>query len=78
MSQVDPVLQVYLSPWHRLTTESVKSPALTLKSVDNVERSDSLALGVLGVGDSIADDALEEGLENSTGLFVDHYGFRCQ
>jgi hypothetical protein len=27
---------------------------------------------VLGVGDGITDDALEEGLENTTGLFVDH------
>jgi hypothetical protein len=29
---------------------------------------------VLGVGDSITDDALEEGLEDTTGLFVDHCG----
>jgi hypothetical protein len=29
---------------------------------------------VLGVGDGIADDALEEGLEDTTGLFVDHCG----
>jgi hypothetical protein len=27
---------------------------------------------VLGVGDSVADDALEECLEDTTGLFVDH------
>jgi hypothetical protein len=27
---------------------------------------------VLGVGDSITDDTLEEGLENTAGLFVDH------
>jgi hypothetical protein len=27
---------------------------------------------VLGVGDSVTDDTLEEGLENTTGLFVDH------
>jgi hypothetical protein len=27
---------------------------------------------VLGVGDGITDDTLEEGLEDTTGLFVDH------
>jgi hypothetical protein len=27
---------------------------------------------VLGVGDGVADDALEEGLENTAGLLVDH------
>jgi hypothetical protein len=28
---------------------------------------------VLSVGDSIADNGLEEGLEDTTGLLVDHY-----
>jgi hypothetical protein len=28
---------------------------------------------VLGVGDSVTDDALEEGLEDGAGLLVDHY-----
>jgi hypothetical protein len=45
---------------------------LTLESVDNVEGGDGLALGVLGVGDGVTDDPLEEGLQNTTGLFVDH------
>jgi hypothetical protein len=27
---------------------------------------------VLGVGDGVTDDTLEEGLENSAGLLVDH------
>jgi hypothetical protein len=27
---------------------------------------------MLGVGDGVTDDTLEEGLENTTGLFVDH------
>jgi hypothetical protein len=56
----------------RLTTETVEGTALALQSVDNVEGGDGLALGVLSVGDSITDDALEEGLENTTGLLVDH------
>jgi hypothetical protein len=55
-----------------LTTETVKGAALTLESVDDVEGGDGLALGVLSVGDSVADDTLEEGLENTAGLLVDH------
>jgi len=55
-----------------LTTETIQSTALALESVDDVEGGDGLALGVLGVGDGITDDTLEEGLENTTGLFVDH------
>jgi hypothetical protein len=34
-----------------LTAEAVKSAALTLEGVDDVEGSDGLALGVLSVGD---------------------------
>ena len=45
---------------------------MALEGVDDVERGDSLALGVLGVGDSVTDDTLEEGLENTAGLLVDH------
>jgi hypothetical protein len=57
-----------------LTTETVEGAALPLESVDNVEGGDGLALGVLSVGDGITDDGLEEGLEDTTGLFVDHGG----
>jgi len=56
----------------RLTTETVEGSALAFESVDNVEGGDSLALGVLSVGDSVTDDTLEECLQNTTGLFVDH------
>ena len=45
---------------------------MSLKGVDNVERSDGLSLGVFSVCDSITDDTFEEGLEDTTGLFVDH------
>lgn len=58
----------------RLTAEAVQGAALSLQSVDNIERGDGFALGVLSVGDGITDDALEEGLEDTAGLFVDHYG----
>ena len=55
----------------RLTSESVESPALSLQSVDNVHGGHCLPLGVLGVGDGITDDVLEEHLQDTTGLLVD-------
>ena len=55
-----------------LTTETVQSAALSLEGVDNIERSDGLALGMLGVCDCITNDTLKERLENTTGLLVDH------
>ena len=55
-----------------LATEAVEGTALALESVDNVEGGDGLALGVFGVGDGVTDDTLEEGLEDTTGLLVDH------
>jgi hypothetical protein len=48
--------------------------ALSLESIDDIKRGDSLALGVLGVCDGVADDRLEEGLEDTAGLLVDHGG----
>jgi hypothetical protein len=56
----------------RLAAEAVEGAALALEGVDHVERRDRLALGVLGVGDGVADDALEEGLEDGARLLVDH------
>lgn len=56
----------------RLTTEAVESTALPLEGVDNVEGGDSLPLRVLSVGDCVADDTFEEGLEDTASLFVDH------
>ena len=46
----------------RLTTEAVKSAALSLECVDDIEGGDGLALGVLSVGDGVTNDTLEEGL----------------
>lgn len=51
-----------------------KLTALALESVDNVEGGDGLALGVLSVGDGVTDNTLQEGLENTAGLLVDHSG----
>ena len=57
-----------------LTSESVESASLPLESIDHIHGGDGLPLGVLGVGDGIPDDVLEEDLENSTGLLVDESG----
>lgn len=54
-----------------LTAESVQSTALAFQSVDDVHGGDGLSLGVLGVGDCVADDVLEEDLENTASLLVD-------
>jgi hypothetical protein len=55
-----------------LTTETVECTTLALESINNVEGGNSLALGVLSVGDSVTDNTLEEGLENTTGFLIDH------
>jgi len=56
----------------RLTTETVEGAALALEGIDNVEGGDGLALGVFGICNGVTDDGLEERLEDTTGLFVDH------
>ncbi|RUS69490.1 hypothetical protein EGW08_022758 [Elysia chlorotica] len=50
--------------------------ALTLQGVDDIHGGDGLALGMLGVGDSVTDYVLEEDLEDTTGLFVDEARIR--
>ena len=57
-----------------LAAEAVEGTALTFQSVDDVHGGDGLSLGVLGVGDGVADDVLEEHLQDTTGLFVDQSG----
>lgn len=57
----------------RLTTETVQGAALSFEGVDNIEGCDGLALGVFCVGDGITDDTLEEGLQDTACLFVDHW-----
>jgi hypothetical protein len=54
-----------------LTTESVEGASLTLERVDDVHRGDGLSARVLGVGDGITDDVLEEDLEHAAGLLID-------
>ena len=58
----------------RLAAEAVERAALALERVDDVHGGDGLAARVLGVGDGVTDDGLEEALENSAGLLVDESG----
>lgn len=44
---------------------------MPLESVDYIERSNSLPLGVLGVGDRVSDDGFKEELEDSSSFIVD-------
>ena len=57
-----------------LTTETVQSAALAFESVDDVHGGHGLALGVLGVGDGIADHVLQEHLQDTSGFLVDQTG----
>ena len=54
-----------------LTSESVQSTALPLEGVHYIHGSDGLPLGMLGVGDGVTDDVLQENLEDTAGLLVD-------
>ena len=48
---------------HRdLSSESIQGATLPLQSVDNIHSGDSLPLGMLCVGDGVADDILQEHL----------------
>ena len=44
---------------------------MSLKSVDDIEGGDGLSLGVLGVGNGVSDDVLEEVSEDNSGLVID-------
>ena len=54
-----------------LTTEAVQGAALSLERIDDVESRHSLAAGVLRVRHCIADDVLEEDLQDAAGLLID-------
>ena len=49
-----------------LSTETIEGSALSLEGVDYIEGGDSLALGVLGVGDRVADDVCQHTFNVST------------
>merc|ERR1719347_1947138 len=54
-----------------LSSEAVESRALPLEGIHHIHGSNSLPLGMLGVGNSITDDILQEDLEDTPGLLVD-------
>jgi hypothetical protein len=54
-----------------LASESVEGAALPLEGIDNIHGGDGLPLGMLGVGDGVPDDVLQEDLENTPGLLID-------
>ena len=56
------------------STEAVEGSALSLEGVDNIEGSDGLPAGVLGVGDGVTDNVLKETSEDGAGLLVDVAG----
>lgn len=43
---------------------------MTLQTVNHIQGGDGLALGVLGVGDRVPNDILQEHLQDTAGLFV--------
>ena len=52
-------------------SESVEGSSLSLECVDNIESGDGLPLGVLGVGDGVSDNILEECSEDVPSLIID-------
>merc|ERR1719295_1467406 len=54
-----------------LASETIQGATLPLEGINNIHGSDSLPLGVLGVGDSVPDDILKEHLQDSPSLLVD-------
>ena len=57
-----------------LAAEAVEGASLALERVDNIHGGDGLPASVLGVGDRIADDVLEEDLQDTARLLVDEAG----
>ena len=57
--------------FNKSTTETVKGSSLSLQSVDDIQRSNSLSLCVLSVSNGISDDILKEGFKNSSNFLVD-------
>ena len=57
-----------------LAAKAVGGTSLPLEGIHHVHRGDGLPLGVLGVGDSVADHVLQEDLEDAAGFLVDQAG----
>jgi hypothetical protein len=54
-----------------LAAEAVECAALALQGIDNVHGCDRLSLGMLGIGDCVSDNVLQEDFQDTTGLLVD-------
>merc|ERR1719397_1418036 len=54
-----------------LSSEAIEGPSLPLQSVHHIHGSHGLPFRVFSVGDCVADDVLQEDLENTPGLLVD-------
>ena len=44
---------------------------MSLEGIDDIEGGDGLSLGVLGVGNGVLDNVLEEASEDNSGLVID-------
>ncbi|KAK8945693.1 hypothetical protein KSP40_PGU013925 [Platanthera guangdongensis] len=73
LNQTEDESSVLINPkWiETLTTKSIESASLALQSIDDIHGSDCFPASVLRVGHGVANDVLEEDLENATGLLVD-------
>ena len=54
-----------------LSTEAIQSASLALKGVNHIEGGHGFAAGVLGVGNGVTNNVLEEHLEDTAGLLID-------
>jgi hypothetical protein len=63
----------WLTVWN-LASEAVEGASLALEGIDDVHGGNGLPASVLGVGDGVTDNVLEENLEHRAGLLVDEAG----
>ena len=61
------------SETEKLSAKAIQSPALPLQSIDHIHGSDSLPLGMFGVGDSVSDDILQEDLRTRYHIYIHMY-----
>ena len=63
-----------VSAVRHLTSESVQSPALSFKCIDDMHRSDGLSFRVFCIGDCIADNVFQKHFQDPAFLLVDETG----
>jgi hypothetical protein len=73
-NQTDPIPLCACVSLRSLSAEAVQSAALSLEGMDHIKSSDGLSASVLGVGDGVTDDVLQEHLQHTTSLLVDQAG----